>query len=99
MTVSTAVDERSGRPEIDQTSKIPKTNQKEPQKKNGETRCFLKFQSGRKNSEKIWSIMKFQHIKTLMYRNCEICERTKLQGLRAEDAEAKPYLELSILVT
>ena len=24
---------------------------------------------------------------------------TKLQGLRAEDARAKPYLELSILVT
>ena len=32
-------------------------------------------------------------------RNCEICKRTKLQGPRAEDAKAKPYLELTILVT
>ena len=32
-------------------------------------------------------------------RNCEICKRTKLQGLHAEDARAKPYLELSISVT
>ena len=27
-------------------------------------------------------------------RNCEICKRPKLQGPRAEDAMAKPYLEL-----
>ena len=27
-------------------------------------------------------------------RNCEICKRTKLQGHHAEDAMAKPYLEL-----
>ena len=27
-------------------------------------------------------------------RNCEICKRTTLQGPRAEDAMAKPYLEL-----
>ena len=32
VTVSTTVDERSGRPDIDQASKIPKTNKKEPQK-------------------------------------------------------------------
>ena len=32
-------------------------------------------------------------------RNCEICKRTKIQGLRAEDAKAKPYLALTILVT
>ena len=32
-------------------------------------------------------------------RNCEICKRTKLQGPHAEDAMAKPYLELQILVT
>ena len=31
MTVSTTVDERSGRPDIDQASKTPKTNKKEPQ--------------------------------------------------------------------
>ena len=32
VTVSNSVDERSGRPDIDQASKIPKTNKKEPQK-------------------------------------------------------------------
>ena len=32
VTVSTTVDERSGRPDVDEASKIPKTNQKEPQK-------------------------------------------------------------------
>ena len=32
-------------------------------------------------------------------RNCEICKRTKLQGPRAGDAMAKPYLEPQILVT
>ena len=31
-------------------------------------------------------------------RNCEICKRTKITR-RAEDAMAKPYLELTILVT
>ena len=37
MTVSTTVDERSGRPDVDQASKIPKTNKKEPQKERGDT--------------------------------------------------------------
>ena len=32
VTVSTMVDERSGRPDVDQANKIPKTNKKEPQK-------------------------------------------------------------------
>ena len=32
VTVSTTVDERSGRPDVDQANKIPKTNEKEPQK-------------------------------------------------------------------
>ena len=32
-------------------------------------------------------------------RNCEICQRTKITRPRAEDARAKPHLELSILVT
>ena len=32
-------------------------------------------------------------------RNCEICKRPKLQGPHAEDAMAKPYLELKNLVT
>ena len=27
-------------------------------------------------------------------RNCEICKRTKIKGPHAEDAMAKPYLEL-----
>ena len=37
MTVSTTVDERSGRPDIDQPSKIPKTNKKEPQRERRDT--------------------------------------------------------------
>ena len=36
-TVSTTVDERSGRPDIDPASKIPKTNKNEPQKQRGDT--------------------------------------------------------------
>ena len=48
VTVSTTVDERSGRPDIDQASKIPKTNEKEPQKE----RCDPLFtDSGRASSE------------------------------------------------
>ena len=37
VTVSTTVDERSGRPDVDQVNKIPKTNKKEPQKERGDT--------------------------------------------------------------
>ena len=37
VTVSTPIDERSGRPDIDQASKISKTNKKEPQKERGDT--------------------------------------------------------------
>ena len=36
VTVSTEVDERSGRPDIDQANKIRKTNKKEPQKERGD---------------------------------------------------------------
>ena len=32
-------------------------------------------------------------------RNCEICQRTKNQGPRAEDALVEPYLVQKILVT
>ena len=32
-------------------------------------------------------------------RNCEICQRKKLQGPRAEDAMAEPYLVQKCLVT
>ena len=32
-------------------------------------------------------------------RHCEICQRTKLQESRAEDASAEPYLVQNILVT
>ena len=32
-------------------------------------------------------------------RNCEICQRTKLQGPRAGDAMVGPYFVLKILVT
>ena len=37
VTVSTTVDERSGRPDIDQANKILLTNNKEPQKERGDT--------------------------------------------------------------
>ena len=35
VTVSTTVDERSGRPDIDQANKIPKQNKKEPKRERG----------------------------------------------------------------
>ena len=38
VTVSTTVDESSGRPDVDQANKTPKTN-KNSDRKNGETRC------------------------------------------------------------
>ena len=37
VTVSTSVDERSGRPDVDQANETPKTNQKEPQRERGDT--------------------------------------------------------------
>ena len=37
MAVSTTVDERSGRPDIDQVNKNPKPNKKEPQSERGDT--------------------------------------------------------------
>ena len=48
MTVSTAVDERSGRPDIDQANKNPKPIKKEPKK---ERRDSLFADTGRANSE------------------------------------------------
>ena len=49
VTVSAEVDERPGRPDIDQASKIPKTNQKEPQKERRDT--LLKDRGNPLNSE------------------------------------------------
>ena len=68
MTVSTKVDEWSGRPDIDQANSNPKPN-KNYHRKNGETRCWgngktrcsLKFWNGCKNSGRIWWMMKFQY--------------------------------------
>ena len=48
VTVSTKVDDRSGQPVVNQTNKIPKTLQKEPQKERGQT---LSADSGRASSE------------------------------------------------
>ena len=39
VTVSTTVDERSGRPDVDQANRIPKKQMKKNHRKNGETRC------------------------------------------------------------
>ena len=47
-TVSTTVDKRSGKPDIDQASKIPKTNKKEPKRDRGDP---LFADSGRASSE------------------------------------------------
>ena len=67
-TVSTTVDERSGRPDIDQANKIPKPNKRNP-RRNRSTSCLptqveqvLKSRSGCKNSVKIWWITKFQNM-------------------------------------
>ena len=70
--VSTADDERSGRPDIDQAIKILKTIEKN-HRKNRETRCWgnretryiLKSRSGCKNSGEIWWMMKFLNAETL----------------------------------
>ena len=71
VTVSTTVDERSGRPDIDQANKNPKPNKKEPKRERA-TRCLptqvvqaLKSWSGCKNSEKFWWMTKFQNVETL----------------------------------
>ena len=70
--VSTTVDERSGRPDIDQANKI-QNPMKKSHRKNGETRCLgngetryiLKSRSGCKNSVKIWWMMKFLNMETM----------------------------------
>ena len=46
--MSTTVDERSGRPDVDQASKIPKTNKKKPHREQGDP---LFADSGRASSE------------------------------------------------
>ena len=63
VTVSTTVDERSGRPDVDQANKIPKTNLKK-HRENGENRCILKSRSGCKNSEKISWMIEFLNAET-----------------------------------
>ena len=51
--VSTTVDDRSGRPHVNQANKIPKPS------------CILRSRSGCKKSEKIWLMLKFQYTETL----------------------------------
>ena len=70
VTVSTPVDERSKRPDVDQASKNPKPKKRNP-RGNGATRCLptqvvqvLKSRSGCKNSGKIWWMMKFLNAET-----------------------------------
>ena len=123
VTVSTTVDERSGRPDIDQANKNRKT-QRNP-RGNRATRCLpthdkqaVKSRCGCKNSEKNWWMTRFQNMETLclFLMKClqsphsrqvgiwvntvfilislmtEIARGSKLQGPRAEDAMAEPYL-------
>ena len=135
VTVSTVVDERSGRLGIDQANKNPKPNRKEPKRERSDP---LFADSGRASSEvPEWlqefrenvCMTKFQNIEThtpvllMKYlwspysRDVRICVNTvlilisleteiarsvngpRLQGPRAEDAKAKPYLVQKILVT
>ena len=49
--VSTAIDDRSGRPDDNQANKIQKPKKWRP-RQNGATRCILRSRSGCKNSEK-----------------------------------------------
>ena len=70
VTVSTTVDERPGRPDIDQGNQN-RTNKRNP-RGNRATCCLptqvvqaLKPRSGSKNSENIWWMMKFQIMETL----------------------------------
>ena len=61
VTVSTTVEERSGKPDVDQANKTPKNKSKKNHRKNaktrcgrnGETCCILKSRNDCKNSEKI----------------------------------------------
>ena len=64
VTVSTAVDERSGRPVVIKPIKLQKPI-KESHRQNGETRCILESRSGCKNSKEIWWMMKFLNTETL----------------------------------
>ena len=129
--MSTTVEERSGRPDIDQANKNTKPNKKE-HRENGETRFFfffLKSRSGCKNSEKnlvddeipvhgdshasssheASSEPTFKRIEDLgKHSICLISLKTeiarsvkgpKLQGPRAGDAMAEPYVVQKILVT
>ena len=61
---SSNVDDRSGQPVVDQANQNPKPNKKEL-KIERDDRCVLKSQSGCKNSEKFWWMMKFLNMETL----------------------------------
>ena len=135
VTVSIAVDERSGRPDVDQANKTPKTKKK-PQKEREDP--LLKERGDPLYSEIPEWLQEFKEnlvddeipqygdshassshevslkptfkrredlCKHSVYthfpkdRNCEICQRNKLRGHRAEDAMAEPNLVQNILVT
>ena len=66
VTVSTAVDERSVRPDVDEANKTTKTYEKRATERTGQpVGCILKSCSGCKNSGKIWWMMKFLNMETL----------------------------------
>ena len=134
--VSTNVDKRSGRPNVDRANKTPKTNEKGPQKERRDT--LLKEQgdplyseipewlqefredvvddrvpehgdshasflmnyllSPRLREVRIWvkTVFILIHLRTEIARSVR---GRKLQGPRAEDAMAEPYLVLKMLVT
>ena len=59
VTVSTTVDERSGRPDIDQANKNPKTNKQEPKREQGDP---LFTDSGRASSEILEWLQEYREI-------------------------------------
>ena len=72
VTVSTTVGERSGRPDVDQANKTPKTNRKEPQKEREDPLLkergdpfYSEIPEWLQNSEKIWWMMKLLNTETL----------------------------------
>ena len=62
--VSTAVDERSGRPDDNQANKNPKPNKKESKKGERDPLCS-EIPEWLQEFREIWWMMKFQHVETL----------------------------------
>ena len=98
--VSELVDDRTGKP-VETQAKIPKPKKKETPIERGNRVMFLSFRNGCKNSGKIWWMMKFYYREALTPGSSHEASlepttkrREDLGKHSAEDAMAKPYLEL-----